>query len=147
LHPQKTRLVYCGNRKPSNWKGSMTFDFLGYQFRPRTVRRKDGTIGTGFLPGISPKAVKRIVAEFRSWRFTSRTGLTLQEVAKYWNARLRGWLNYYGRFRRSSMHVVMWRFDVQLSHWWRRKYAVRGTKAMAKIYELRQRSCLFAHWV
>jgi group II intron reverse transcriptase/maturase len=147
LHPEKTRLVYCGRYKPKTWTGPVVFDFLGYQFRPRTIRKRDGTIGTSFVPAISPKAVKKIMDEYRRWRFRSHTGLTLKEVARIWNARLRGWLGYYGRFYRSAMHTLLWQFDVHLSRWWSRKYAVRRTAAMAKIYALRARAPgLFAHW-
>ena len=42
LHPDKTRIVYC---KDSNRRGShehTSFTFLGFTFRPRRARRKDG---------------------------------------------------------------------------------------------------------
>ena len=42
LHPDKTRIVYC---KDSNRRGEhehTSFTFLGFAFRPREARRKDG---------------------------------------------------------------------------------------------------------
>lgn len=147
LHPEKTRLVYCGKQIPRSWTGPRVFEFLGYQFRPRSVRRADGTIGTGYLPGISPAAVKRISAQFRAWRFSRWTGLSLNEVACIWNARLRGWLGYYGLFYRSAMHGLLWRFDQHLARWWSRKHAIRRGVALARLYALRARvPGLFAHW-
>ena len=43
LHPDKTRIVYCkdGNRRGAHEHTSFTF--LGFTFRPRGARRKDGT--------------------------------------------------------------------------------------------------------
>jgi RNA-directed DNA polymerase len=55
LHPDKTRIVYC---KDSNRRGKhehIGFTFLGYTFRPRKARRKDGAMFTSFLPAISPE--------------------------------------------------------------------------------------------
>src|SRR5207344_3227053 len=53
LHPDKTRIVYC---KDSNRRGTAehtSFTFLGFTFRPRQARRKDGVQFTSFLPAIS----------------------------------------------------------------------------------------------
>ena len=44
LHPDKTRIVYC---KDSNRRGEhehTSFSFLGFVFRPRGARRKDGCV-------------------------------------------------------------------------------------------------------
>src|SRR5690606_36106456 len=41
LHPGKTKIVYCGRRKIERAK-AQSFDFLGFTFRRRTVKRKDG---------------------------------------------------------------------------------------------------------
>ena len=68
LHPDKTKIVYC---KDSNRRGShehTSFTFLGFTFRPRQARRKDGKQFTSFLPAISKDALKKISAEVRSWR-------------------------------------------------------------------------------
>ena len=66
LHPDKTRIVYC---KDSNRRGSSehtSFTFLGFTFRPRWARRRDGVQFTAFLPAISKNALKKISAEVRS---------------------------------------------------------------------------------
>jgi retron-type reverse transcriptase len=58
LHPDKTRIVYC---KDSNRRGEhehTSFSFLGFAFRPRGARRKDGVCFTSFSPAISPEALK-----------------------------------------------------------------------------------------
>jgi len=56
LHPRKTKLVYC---KDENRRGDypvQAFDFLGYEFRPRTVVWRDGRLGVSFQPAASPKS-------------------------------------------------------------------------------------------
>src|SRR5260370_26564382 len=68
LHPGKTKIVYC---KDSNRRSSAehtSFTFLGFTFRPRRARRKDGVQFTSFLPAIPKEALKKITAEVRSWR-------------------------------------------------------------------------------
>jgi RNA-directed DNA polymerase len=63
LHPEKTRIVYC---QDDNRRGSYEhteFAFLGYGFRRRSARSKDGAMFLAFLPAISKQALKRISAE------------------------------------------------------------------------------------
>ncbi|WP_459570325.1 reverse transcriptase domain-containing protein, partial [Cupriavidus sp. 8B] len=53
LHPEKTKIVYC---KQANRHASYPicqFDFLGYTFRPRSVRNRVGKLSVGFLPAVS----------------------------------------------------------------------------------------------
>src|ERR1700760_4678423 len=58
MHPTKTKIVYC---KDENRKGTypdVQFDFLGYSFRPRLVRRsRDNTLFWGFNPAVSASAL------------------------------------------------------------------------------------------
>ena len=56
LHPEKTKIVYC---KDSNRRGNYQnekFDFLGYTFRPRSSRNRQGKLFVNFTPAISDKA-------------------------------------------------------------------------------------------
>lgn len=53
LHPTKTRIVYCKKSGRHGRHDMVTFDFLGYTFKPRAARRKDGTMFTTFTPAIS----------------------------------------------------------------------------------------------
>ena len=53
LHPQKTKLVYC---KDANRRGDypiQKFDFLGYEFRPRTAVWRDGRSVSHSSPRLS----------------------------------------------------------------------------------------------
>src|SRR5262249_13718284 len=49
LHPTKTKIVYCKDGKRKATYPNVKFDFLGYCFRPRWVkRRRDNTMFCGF---------------------------------------------------------------------------------------------------
>jgi len=82
LHQAKTRIVYC---KDSNRRGNFeytSFTFLGFTFRPRQARRKDGVMFVSFLPAISNDALKKISAKVRSWRLHRRTGSTEEDLVE-----------------------------------------------------------------
>src|SRR4051812_28950308 len=91
LHPDKTRIVFCkvGRRRATHEHASFTF--LGYAFRARGARTKDGRCFTGFLPAISPEALKAKGAELRAMRIHRRTDLSLDDLARWLNPILAGW--------------------------------------------------------
>ena len=90
LHPGKTRIVYCkdGNRRGSHEHTSFTF--LGFTFRQRRARNKQGRSFSAFLPAISKEALKKISTEVRSWRLHHRMGHTFAELARRINPIVRG---------------------------------------------------------
>ena len=56
LHPDKTRVVYC---QDANRRGSAehtSFTFLGYTFRTRGARNRNGVVFTSFLPAVCKDA-------------------------------------------------------------------------------------------
>ncbi len=61
LHPEKTKIVSCKDDRRSGNHPDQSFDFLSYTFRPRSVKWPDGTIGVGFNPAISNKALRKSV--------------------------------------------------------------------------------------
>jgi RNA-directed DNA polymerase len=122
LHLEKTRIVYC---QDDNRRGSYEhteFVFLGYGFRRRSARSKDGAMFLSFLPAISKQALKRISAEVRSWRLHHRTSLTEKDLADWINPIVRGWMNHYGAFYRSALYPLLERINAYLLRWVRRKY-------------------------
>jgi hypothetical protein len=94
LHPEKTKVVYC---KDSNRRGSYettAFTFLGFTFRQRRARNRQGKSFSNFLPAISKDALNRISAEVRSWRLHLRTGHTFNDLARRINPIVAGWMQY-----------------------------------------------------
>jgi len=149
LHPDKTKIVYC---RDSNRRGDFehtSFTFLGYTFRPREVRRADGTKWTGFLPAISRDALKRISQQVRSWRLHRRTGSTAADLARQINPVVRGWMTYYGAFHRSALYSLLHRINTYLLRWTMKKYKKLKTwkKATRVMGDASRRQPLyFAHW-
>lgn len=122
LNPRKTRIVYC---KDSDRKGSYEherFDFLGYTFRPRRSRRKNGEVSVNFLPAVSDDAMKAMSKTIKRWRLHLWSGKTLTDLARATNKRVRGWINYYGRFYPSVLVRFLRRIDTYLVRWAMQKY-------------------------
>jgi group II intron reverse transcriptase/maturase len=149
LHPDKTRVVYCkdGTRRGSYEHTS--FAFLGFTFRARDARAKDGRRFLSFLPAISKDALKKISGVVRSWRLHRRVNLTFAELATMINPFVAGWMQYYGHFRRSALYPLLARINAYLVRWIRKKYrrlqALRT--ALRKLAEITQRyPRLYAHW-
>ena len=151
LHPDKTRIVYC---KDSDRPGSyehVSFDFLGYTFRPRKAKSKNGRVFTSFLPAVSGSAAKSMRQEIRRWRLHLWTSNDLQDIAAFINPIVRGWINYYGRFYRSRLSTaVLQQINEYLIRWAMRKYTrlrhsrPRAIRLLVRIS--RSDPDLFAHW-
>ena len=66
MHPTKSRIVYCKDGKRKGRYPNVTFDFLGYQFRPRMVQTaQDGSLFCSFVPAVSPAALKSMRSTIR----------------------------------------------------------------------------------
>jgi RNA-directed DNA polymerase len=151
LHPQKTKIVYCKDGSRRKEYPNTKFEFLGYEFRRRLVKNsKRDSLFVNFTPAVSPSALKSMRAETRQWNFRNRTDLELEDIANMYNPKLRGWINYYGRYSRSSLYSVFRHFNMTLVSWAMRKYSrFKGKKTRASIF-MEKRSerepTLFAHW-
>jgi hypothetical protein len=83
MHPTKTKIVYCKDGKRKDKYPNIQFDFLGYCFRPRLVRRsQDGTLFWGFNSAVSVAALKAMRATIRELDLRHRTQLSLGEIAR-----------------------------------------------------------------
>src|SRR5438045_979076 len=81
-----------------------------------------GRLFTGFTPAMSPEALKAKRAELREMRIHRRTDLTLDDLARWLNPIVRGWMTYYGRFHRSAMAPLLRRVSAYLKRWAGKKY-------------------------
>lgn len=151
LHSVKTKIVYCKDRERCRTYARTQFDFLGYTFRPRLVRKKGGDhIFVSFTPAVSNAALKSMRAEIRKRRICKRTDLNLRDIASIYNPILRGWIQYYGRYHLSAMDPVLGHFNKTLAAWTMRKYKkLRNRKIQASLFIQRiakREPQLFAHW-
>jgi group II intron reverse transcriptase/maturase len=149
LHPGKTKIVYC---KDSNRRGShehTAFTFLGFTFRQRRARNKQGKSFSNFLPAISKDALNKISAEVRSWRLHLRTGHTFSDLARRINPIVAGWMHYYGAFYRSALSPLLQRINAYLMRWIRKKYKrLQGKKKARECWQgiTERYPLMFAHW-
>lgn len=146
LHPEKTRIVYC---KDDNRPGNHTheeFDFLGFTFRQRECRGKDGKRFGGFVPAVSKDARKKMAKEIREWQLQRRTDLSIKELAEICNEQIRGW-NYYGMFYKTKFLMVLQPINHKLLKWVMRKYRKNSRQAWRWLKGVSYREPkLFAHW-
>jgi hypothetical protein len=149
LHPAKTRIVYCkdGDRRGSHEHTSFTF--LGFTFRARAARGKNGKKFTSFLPAVSKDALAKMSAEVRRWRLHLRTWHTMGSLAREINPVVRGWMQYYGAFYRSALLPLLRRINAYLMRWLRKKHKrLRGRKKAQEAWTraVTTRPRFFAHW-
>lgn len=150
LHSAKTKIVYC---KDSNRKADYKhteFTFLGYAFRARPARSPRGKRFKSFQPEVSKCALKRMVREIRRMRIHRWTGMRIEEIANLLNLKVRGWIWYYGRYRKARFKYFLHSLNVRLLKWIRNKYKrfryrIKAAKRWLKnVYKSNPR--LFAHW-
>ena len=58
LHPAKTKIAYCKGGWNKGHYETVSFDFLGYTFRPRWIKTRRGQQGLYFLAAVSQKSAK-----------------------------------------------------------------------------------------
>lgn len=150
LHPQKTKLVYCKDTNRTGDHSSVSFDFLGYTFRPRLAKWRGGLYGVSFLPAASPSALMAIRHAVRDWGLPRRSDKGLFDLARMFNPYIRGWIGYYGHFYKSALYPTLRRIDAHVIRWVTRKFKrfrerPRGARAWLTKVIWAQPS-LFAHW-
>jgi RNA-directed DNA polymerase len=150
LNLQKTKIAYCRDANRRETHETQSFTFLGFEFRPRTARNRHGVIFLSFAPAISDKAAKRIRDEVRTWQLHRRSDRSLLELAQWCNPKIRGWVQYYGRYHRQRLSDVFRPLQFALIRWACRKYKkLRRHRVRAALWlqRLSQREpLLWAHW-
>ena len=151
LHPTKTKIVYCrDNRRKGNYE-NVAFDFLGYCFRPRSVKGPvSQTMFCGYTPAVSKPALNAMLSTIRSMKLRKRTQVTLDDIARELNPITRGWIAYYGRYTRSALYPLARYIDQTLAVWMKRKFKRfhhrlgNARDFLASI--ARENPQLFVHW-
>jgi RNA-directed DNA polymerase len=149
LNPDKTQIVYCKDGRRRGEHEHTSFTFLGFAFRARGARTKNGRSFTGFLPAISPEALKAKSVELRRMRIHRRTDLSLDDLARWLNPIVSGWINYYGRFYRTALDPLLKRVNAYLRRWAGRKFRRLRTNKRYSAWlsgVLSRQPGLFAHW-
>lgn len=147
LHPEKTKIVKCQRWGSDDDHPHKSFDFLGYRFKPRKASTKEGRIIGVFTPGISNKAVKKIQGWIKDNRVFKKTNETLAEIGRKIEKQTRGWINYYGKFRRSDLQRVFNPINKQIVKWYSKKHKSGLIEATTKVQDIAiKHNYIFVHW-
>ncbi|MGE7885578.1 group II intron reverse transcriptase/maturase [Bacillus sp. NPDC094077] len=150
LHPTKTRIVYCKDEDRKENHEIISFDFLGYTFRPRRSKNKWGKHFINFTPAISNTSKKSIRQKVRDWKLQLKSEKDLTDLSNMFNSKIIGWINYYGKFYKSEMYPALRHINKALIMWARKKYKrlarhkKRAENFIGRI--AKQNPKLFKHW-
>lgn len=149
-HSQKTKIVYCKNWQRREDYDKVSFDFLSYTFKPRQSCSKKGNLFLGFNPGVSNKAIQRMYGVVKTMTGQRKGVKTLEEMSKLLTPKVKGWISYYGKFRRSDMNRLWDLINNRLIIWVKRNYkrvkrSIRQARAWLSRIQ-RQNPFLFYHW-
>lgn len=147
LHPDKTEVVYVDTFK--RWNVKTSFTFLGYDFKLRTVKSPaTGKLSRKCMPGASKKAMKKITQEIRGWRLHRSTTQTAHQLAKRYNAKIRGWISYYGKHWYRNFSYRIWTvLQSRLIKWIEARHRIGPRAAQHRIALMqKEEPKLSAHW-
>jgi group II intron reverse transcriptase/maturase len=145
INEQKSNIVYIDTFERTNVK--TCFTFLGYDFKVRTVKNFKGELYRKCMPGASKKAMHKITQTIKNWRIHRATE-SLEKLSQRYNAILRGWIEYYGKFWYRNFSYHLWStFQSRLVKWMKSKYRISTRKAEHKLALMKKKNPkLFAHW-
>jgi RNA-directed DNA polymerase len=102
LQPEKTQSV---DGKDEDRRGPSLHEqcaCLGSTFRPRRSTNRRGKSCLNCSPAVADKAGKAMRAEMRPWKLHRRRDKSIEELSRRFNPKIRGWLQYDGRYYRSA---------------------------------------------
>jgi len=151
LHPEKTKLVYCKDGKRKGIHPCTSFDFLGYTFRQRRCQnRSDNSFFNSFTPAVSLSSMKAMRRKIKELKVRQKSHYSLEELARWLNPIVQGWISYYGQYRRSALDPVFRHLNKTLVRWARRKFKTlkRHKARTIALFDKLSVRCpgLFAHW-
>ncbi|KQN99911.1 group II intron maturase-specific domain-containing protein [Paenibacillus sp. Leaf72] len=148
IHPDKTRIVYCRSDRYQGGHEYEDFTFLGYTFRKRYMRNKQGEFFNGFSPAASKSAGQVLRERIRNIR-TCNKSVSIEELAKLVNPVIRGWFNYFSKFAAGSAKRILTYVNLTIARWTKSKYkSMKGSTLKAMRFLKRIAKCnpnLFYH--
>jgi group II intron reverse transcriptase/maturase len=148
IKEEKTRIAYCKDYRRKEKHEVVKFEFLGFSYQPRARKSKiDGKTFMAFTAEISQSNQKRIRDIIRGVKMWRNTQIEIRDISERLNAKLRGWINYYGRYSKRQLRRVLQTTDQKLIYWIKKKYKLRYSKALKKLQMIKQENpTLFYHW-
>jgi len=123
LNENKTKIVYCKDKVRDQDHPIISFDFLGYTFRPRlshSPSRREFFVN--FSPAVSQASIKAMSLDMKRWKLNLRSSQSLEDFSRMYNPVLIGWWYYYGFFHKSAMGIVFNQLNRMLVKWTKKKY-------------------------
>lgn len=153
VNKSKTKIVYCRRnqkKQPPFKVHYQKFDFLGFTFKPR-ISQERGKLKLGFSPAISQKSIARVNEGLRKLKIHRWTYFPLSKVGELLKSKIRGWLNYYSKFRNSELRHLFRDLNKRLARWVSNKYRRFRRKHWYFAYKYlqgiaRQYPYMFEHW-
>lgn len=150
IHPEKSKIVYCRSTRFDKHHENERFEFLGYSFRSRLCKSKDGHYFMGFTPAVSKEAGNHFRDKIRNAIKLANTS-SIETLAVLLNPIIRGWLNYFMKFTpsetfRQGINYV----NLTLARWLKRTHKkVKNSihKAQVLLQQIANvRPDMFSHW-
>ena len=148
VNESKTRIAYCKDYKRKEEHETVKFEFLGFSYQPRARTGKSGgTKYTAFTAEISQSSQKKIREGIRQNKLWTNTTLELTHIAESLNMKLRGWINYYGKYSKRNLRRTLIMVDRRLIKWLKNKHKISYRKSNHKLKQIKQANPnLFYHW-
>lgn len=145
INEAKTHIAYCRNENHREDHKRVSFDFLGYTFRPRICKGQTG-LSLQYLPCMSRQSKSAVVRQIRKLNLHKHQ-VSIQRIAEMLNPRIRGWMQYYCKFNKWTT-VWVWRvLNLRLVKWlkWTRRFSKKRAIRWLKLVYKTQPN-LFEHW-
>lgn len=148
LNERKTKIAYCKDYRRRQKHEQVQFEFLGFSFQPRLSKnKKTGGFFTTFTPEISKDNKKKIrdsIKQTVNWRNTTQT---IDQIAIKLNAKLRGWINYFGLFGKRELRKTILFLEKKIAKWLQRKHK-KGLRWCARLIKSvhRRNPNMFYNW-
>jgi RNA-directed DNA polymerase len=144
----KTHIAYCKDYKRKTSHENVSFEFLGFSYQPRPrISKRDGNTFMAFAAEISPsnqKRIRQVIRELGAW---NNTRLEITDLSELLNSRLRGWINYYGKYSNRTLRRNLSTVDLRIIKWISKKHKLGYRRSYRKLKEIRQQNpMLFYHW-
>jgi RNA-directed DNA polymerase len=148
VNETKTHIAYCKDYRRRESHETVKFEFLGFSYQPRARKSKrDGKNYMAFTAEMSPSNRKKIVGTIRELGVWRNTRLEIGDIAERLNAKLRGWINYYGQYSLRTLRRTLHKVDERLVKWLKKKHKTGVRKSREKLKQIRKEDpSLFYHW-
>ena len=151
LSESKTKIVYC-HRTMHSEKGNndmpVSFDFLGFTFKPRICQDKEGKRFWGYRAAISKQSQKRILTECKNLAFHKWMHYDIYKLSEILTPKIRGWIYYYGKENLRGMYNMFRKVNRRIAKWIQKKFKLQTIgQAYRKMNRIISSSpTIFEHW-